>query len=265
MKIIGEKINGTRKRVGKAIKERDTEYIQSLAVRQTEASSAYLDINAGTNPEREAEDMIWLAEIVQEASDRPLCLDSPNPEAIKAGLSVVKQTPMINSISGEQARLGGILPLVAEHNCPVIALALDDNGIPHNAEERVNIITRIIEKTREVGIPDDLLYIDPLAMTLSTNTDGANITLETMQIIREAYPEAHFTIGLSNISFGLPARKFVNRTFLTLAIAYGLDSAILDPMNTDMIQTIYATQLVLGNDRFAQQYSKAYRAGVFDN
>jgi 5-methyltetrahydrofolate--homocysteine methyltransferase len=265
MKIIGEKINGTRKRVGQAIKDRDHEYIQELAVKQTAAGAAFLDINAGTNPEREADDMTWLVQHVQKVSDTPLCLDSPNPEAILAGLAVVKQTPMINSISGEQSRLGGILPLVARHNCPVIVLALDDSGIPKTGADRVAIVENIITETRSSGIPDSNLYIDPLAMTLSTDTDGAKITLDTMQIIRDRYPETHFTIGLSNISFGLPARKFVNRTFLSLAMAAGLDSAILDPLNRDMIQTIYVTELVLGEDRFAQNYSRAYRRGVFDD
>lgn len=264
MQIIGEKINGTRKRVGQAILERDIEHIQNLAIRQTEAGSAYLDVNAGTSPDREPEDMVWLVDTIQAVTDLPLCLDSPNPEAIKAGLSLVNKKPLINSISGERKRLDGILPLVAEHNCPVIALSLDDSGIPHNCEERVDIITTIIAETRGAGIPDEHLYIDPLAMTLSTDTNGAKIALETMRLIRAAYPKTHFTIGLSNISFGLPARKFVNRTFLTLAMAAGLDSAILDPLNKDMIQTILAANLVLGEDRFAQSYLKAYRAGVFE-
>lgn len=264
MKIIGEKINGTRQRVGQAIKDRDHEYIQELAVKQTAAGAAFLDINAGTNPEREPDDMTWLVQQVQKVSDIPLCLDSPNPEAILAGLAVVKQTPMINSISGEQSRLDGILPLVARHNCPVIVLALDDAGIPKNSHDRLAVVGRIIDITRANGIPDDHLYIDPLAMTLSTDTDGARISLEAMGIIRSSYPEVHFTIGLSNISFGLPARKFVNRTFLSLAMAAGLDSAILDPLNADMIQTILATRLVLGEDRFAQKYSQAYRKGIFD-
>jgi cobalamin-dependent methionine synthase I len=263
MQIIGEKINGTRKRVGEAILAKDAAFIQDLAVRQAEAGSAYLDINAGTNPKREAEDMAWLVRTVQDVVDTPLCLDSPNPEAIAAGLQVVNQTPMINSISGEGSRLDNILPLAAEHGCPVIALALDDKGVPHTSADRVEIIHRVVAAAQASGVPEDRLYIDPLAMTLSTDTDGAMIALETMQTIHTAYPEAHFTVGLSNISFGLPARKYVNRTFLTLAMYAGLDSAILDPLNPEMIQTILATELTLGRDRFAQKYSKAYRAGVF--
>lgn len=265
MKIIGEKINGTRKRVRAAILDRDTGFIQDLALRQAEAGAAYLDVNAGTHPQREAEDMVWLVEVVQDVVDVPLCLDSPNPGVLRAGLQVIDQTPMINSISGERGRLDGILPLVAAHGCPVIALALDDTGIPESSEARVDIISRVIAETRACGIPDCHLYIDPLAMTLSTNTNSAKTTLETMQIIRAAFPETHFTMGLSNISFGLPARKYVNRTFLTLAMAAGLDCAILDPLNPDMIQTILATNLVLGNDRYAQKFSKAFRQGVFMN
>jgi len=135
---------------------------------------------------------------------------------------------MINSISGEPDRLSGVLPIAAEHGCPVIALCMTRKKIPETAEKRFEVISRVIEETRRVGVPDSNLYIDPLAMTISTNTQSAQIAFETMRRVHQKYPEAHLTIGLSNISFGLPARSFVNRYFLSLAIQNGLDSAILD-------------------------------------
>jgi len=264
MKIIGEKINGTRKRVAQAIAERDAEFIKDLARKQTEAGSAWLDVNAGTLPDREPDDLIWLIENIQSAVDTPLSLDSANPEALKIAIKAVNKTPMINSISGEPERLTGILPLVAEHGCPVIALALDDKKIPETSEKRLEVISRIVKETRLLGIPDSNLYLDPLAMTISTNTQSAVIAFQTMRCVREQYPEAHLTIGLSNISFGLPGRSFVNRYFLSLAIQAGLDTAILDPLDREIQAAILTTDLILGRDNHCLNFIRASRKGLFE-
>lgn len=264
MKIIGEKINGTRKRVARAIAERDEDFIKDLATRQAEAGSAWLDVNAGTHPSQEPDDLVWLIGIIQSVVDTPLCLDSANPKALEAGLSAVDKTPMINSISGEPERLEGVLPLVARHGCQVIALAMDDKRIPEESEKRLEILHSVLAQTREAGVPDDHVYCDPLAMTIATNTDSAVAAFETMRGLKEACPEVHLTIGLSNISFGLPMRKIVNRTFLTLAMQAGLDSAILDPLDPDMQAAIHATELVLGRDKHCLGYLRAARAGRFD-
>jgi cobalamin-dependent methionine synthase I len=213
MKIIGEKINGTRGRVAEAISGRDADFIQALAALQAGAGAAWLDVNAGTHPDREAEDLIWLVETIQATVDTPLCLDSANPLALAAALDIVDQTPMINSISGEKQRLEGILPLVAAHGCPVVALTMDDKSIPTDADRRMEIVHKLLAATRAAGVPDDRVYVDPLAMTIATNTDSALITLETIRAIRSEYPQAHLTLGLSNISFGLPARSYINRAF----------------------------------------------------
>jgi 5-methyltetrahydrofolate--homocysteine methyltransferase len=264
MRIIGEKINGTRKRVAQAIAERDAEFIQDLARKQAEAGCAWLDVNAGTHPEKEPEDLIWLIETVQSVVDTPLSLDSANPKALKVAIQAVNKTPMINSISGEPERLAGILPLVAEYGCPVIALAMDDKKIAENSEKRFEVITRIIKETRAVGVPDSNLYFDPLAMTISTNIQSALIAFETMRCVREQYPEAHLTIGLSNISFGLPGRSFVNRYFLSLAMQAGLDSAILDPLDREIQAAILTTDLLLGNDKHCLNFIRASRKGLFE-
>jgi cobalamin-dependent methionine synthase I len=264
MKIIGEKINGTRKRVAQAIAERDAEFIQDLACKQAEAGCAWLDVNAGTHPDKEPDDLIWLMENIQSVVDTPLCLDSANPQALKIAIQVVNKTPMINSISGEPERLAGILPIVAEHGCPVIALAMDGKKIPETSEKRFEVITRIITETRALGIPDSNLYFDPLAMTISTNTQSAIVAFETMRCVREQYPEAHLTIGLSNISFGLPGRSFVNRYFLSLAIQAGLDSAILDPLDREIQAAILTTDLLLGYDKHCLNFIRASRKGLFE-
>lgn len=264
MRIIGEKINGTRQRVAQAIEERNATLIRDLAAKQAEAGATWLDVNAGTRRSREPDDLIWLVETIQPVVEIPLCLDSANPQALAAAIQVAERTPMINSISGEPRRLEGILPLVAEHGCPVIALAMDDKGIPETCERRMEVVRKVMEAARASGVPDGNVYIDPLAMTLATNTDSALITLDTMRAIRREFPDAHLIMGLSNISFGLPARSYINRAFLTLALAAGLDCAILDPLDREMKAALVAAELILGHDRHCLNYTRAYRAGLFN-
>ncbi len=264
MRIIGEKINGTRQRVAQAIEERDSAFIQDLASKQAEAGVDWLDVNAGTRRSKEPDDLIWLAETIQCVVDVPLCLDSANPQALAAAIQVVEQTPMINSISGEPQRLEGILPLAAEHGCPTIALAMDDSGIPETCEQRLEVVHKLMDTARAHGVPDDDMYIDPLTMTLAANTDSAMITLDTMHAIRREFPETHLVMGLSNISFGLPARSCINRAFLILALAAGLDSAILDPLDRELRAALVTARLILGQDRHCLGYTRAYRAGLFN-
>src|SRR6516225_5892870 len=247
--IIGEKINGTRERVGRAIADRDAAYIQSLAARQAEAGAHRIDVNAGTRPDREPDDLGWLVETVQAVTDLPLCLDSANPAALAAALKFTRTAPLINSISGEPGRLSGVLPLARDHGCPVIALALDDTGIPADAGQRMTVIRRLLAATREAGISDGDVFVDPLVMAVSTAERAGLVALETIA-------------GLSNVSFGLPARHLVNRTFLALAVAAGMDSAIADPLDRELMAALKATELVLGRDRHCLAYTRAYRAGL---
>ena len=260
MLIIGEKINGSRPDVAKAIAERDAVAIQALAVSQAEAGSDWLDINAGTPLEQEPDDLVWLVETVQTVVDIPLCLDSPNLDALAAALDAADQTPMINSISGEPDRLSQILPLVAKSNCPVIALLLDNKGIPKTAVARLDVARKIIQTTRTAGIPDENIYVDPLTLTLASERTGGNVILETMNAIRQEFPKANLCVGLSNISFGLPRRSYVNRVFLTLALYAGLDAAILDPLDRELRVTALAVEAFLGRDKFSVKYIRSLRA-----
>jgi cobalamin-dependent methionine synthase I len=262
MIIIGEKINGTRKAVGTAIKEREADTIKRLAEEQTQAGSAYLDINAGTPPSREPDDMVWLIENVQAVSDLPVCLDSANPATLKAGLETVKKTPMINSVSGEKARIENVLPLALEYKTSLILLALDDvKGIADTSEERMEIIHKLIGLALEGGLARDQLLVDPLVTTISTGIENAKITIETIKAIKAAYPEVHVTSGLSNISFGMPLRGVINHTFLAMCIAAGMDSAIADPNNREFMTTMMASEMLMGKDRYCINFNKAYRAG----
>jgi len=261
MQIIGEKINGTLQEVKRAIRERNASFIQDLARRQVEAGAALVDVNAGTRPDEEPDALSWLVRTIQEAVEVPLCLDSANPRAIAMAIQETKQTPMINSISGEPTRLDGILPLVSKHGCSVIALAMDEHGIPKGVDERLTVIRRLMDRTRDAGLPDEKVYIDPLVMTISTNIESGTIALETMRAVRAEFPKAHLCAGLSNISFGLPERHLVNRVFLTLALAAGLDAAILDPFDQELRGELLAAELVLGRDGHCLNYTRSYREG----
>ena len=221
MIIIGEKINGSRKHVKRAIAEKDGDFIKDLALRQVNAGATYLDINAGTAPENEPDDMVWLVSTVQEATNVSLCIDSANPEALIAGIKAANRKPMINSLSGEKKCLERVLPLACEHQTELILLALDDRGIPDSVERRLEIVRKLIGMTRECGLVDNKLYIDPLVTTISTSTESGNMAFQAMRGIREEFPEVHITAGLSNISFGLPARSIINQAFAVLAIAAG--------------------------------------------
>jgi len=261
MLIIGEKINGTRSQVAKAITERDKDYIQDLARRQAEAGAHYLDVNAGTKPDLEPDALVWLVRVVQEVVDVPLCLDSVNPKALGAAIDHVEQTPMINSISGEKRRLEGVLPLPSKHGCPVIALALDDRGIPKTTEDRLAIVRQVIHETDKAGIVHEKLFIDPLVIAIATDTNSGLNAFETMRGIRAEFPDVHLTSGLSNISFGMPARGLINRAFLTFALEAGLDSAIMDPLDRELYGALLAAEVVLGRDRYCLNYTNAYREG----
>lgn len=264
MQIIGEKINGTRKRVQTAIEERDADFIASLARRQADAGADWIDLNAGSLPDREIDDLRWLVEIVQGEVDRPLCLDSPNPAAIAAVLPAVRQTPMINSVTGEPGQRDAMLRVIGDSSASVVLLAIGAAGMPQTADDRIEVLSGLVGDARSAGIADTRLYLDPLLMTIATGTSSALMALDTIRRLRAAYPDVHITCGLSNISFGLPGRSLVNRTFLALALEAGLDTAIVDPLDRHLRAALYATDLILGRDRHCLAYTRAFRSGLLD-
>jgi 5-methyltetrahydrofolate corrinoid/iron sulfur protein methyltransferase len=262
MIVIGEKINGTRKQVAKAIQDRNAEFIGDLAKRQFEGGASYLDINAGTLPKQEPEDMAWLVGVVQEAApDATLCLDSANHVALEAGLEKAAKAPMLNSLSGEKFRIDGVLPLACKFNTDLIVLALDDKGIPRTSEGRLEIVRNLVSMTREGGLADEKLFVDPLVMAISTGTENGNVSLETCRKIREEFPKAHLTCGLSNISFGMPLRSALNQAFIVLAIQAGMDSVIINPEERELRAIMMAAETVLGKDRHCLNFNRAFRAG----
>ncbi|AET68162.1 Pterin binding enzyme [Desulfosporosinus orientis DSM 765] len=259
MIIIGEKINGTIPSVKKAIEAKDDEFIRNLALKQSEAGADFIDVCASTAPDFEVETLLWLMGIVQEVTDTPLCIDSPNPRAIKEVFKYAKKPGLINSVSMEADKCDVIFPLIQETEWQVIALTCDNDGIPANIEKRVEITKLIVAKAQEYNIAPDRIHIDPLVIALSADNDSLLKFAEATRQIKELYPTIKVTSGLSNISFGMPLRKVVNQNFLTLAMFAGMDSAILDPINRDLVATLLATEALLGRDKYCRNFANAYR------
>ncbi len=262
MIVIGEKINGTRPEVADAILRRDADRIRHLARSQAAAGADYLDLNAGTGPDREPDDLVWLVETVRTAADCRLCLDSANPAALEAGIRAAPGRVLLNSLSGEQDRIDGVLPLAQRYGTELVLLALDDHGVPATPEARLAVVQRLVGLARGAGLPDDALYVDPLITTVATDPQAPAVALDTLRRVRAALPGLHLTCGLSNVSFGLPARAWVNRAFLAMAVAEGLDCAILDPCEPGLAAILRAAELVQGLDPDCRRYNEAARAGT---
>jgi 5-methyltetrahydrofolate corrinoid/iron sulfur protein methyltransferase len=261
MLIIAERINASRKYIAQAIATENSGFIQSEAKAQAAAGAHYIDVNAGTFVGEEERRLRWVIEAVQAVTDIPLCIDSPDPNVIRAMLPLVKKTPMINSITLEPVRLEGILPLAAEYGAKVIALCQSEEAMAETADDKVRIAGRLVEKTSAAGIPLDNLYIDPLVYPVSTNPQSAVATLEAIERIMREFPGVHTTCGLTNVSHGLPNRKLVNRTFLVTAITKGLDSAILDPTDKNLYGALRASLMLVGKDDFCMEYITGFREG----
>ncbi|MDR3254967.1 MAG: methyltetrahydrofolate cobalamin methyltransferase [Synergistaceae bacterium] len=263
MIIIGEKINGSIPSAAKAIAERDEAYIRELARKQSESGADYLDVNAGTPPDIERETLAWLIGLVQDEVDTPICIDSSNPETILEMIPLVKKPGMINSVSDEANKCERLFPHVASGEWKIIALTCDDRGIPAAPDRKFEIAGAIMKKADSFGIAQDRIFFDALVNTVGTTPLAQVSFTEASRRIKEAFPGVHLTSGLSNISFGMPCRKAINQCFLTLAMNSGLDSAIMDPTNSDMRAALYATQVLLALDEDCVDYLSAYRGGLF--
>jgi len=205
--------------------------------------------------------MDWLVNVVQEAVDCRLCIDSPNPAAIEMGLKLAKQKALVNSITGEEERVNAIMPMVKDYGASVVALTMDESGMPKTGEDRHRIARKIIDMIAGYDIPMDDIYFDPLVQPVGTNLDQGVAVLEGIRLIRASFPDAHITCGLSNISFGLPDRKLLNRTFLPMAMSAGIDAAIMDPTDKPLMMTLMASCAILAQDEFCLNYIKAWRQG----
>ena len=264
MLIIGELINASRKAVAAHIEAQDAAAIQTIARDEFEAGANYIDVNAGIFVGKEAAYMKWLVETVQAAVDAPCCIDSPDPAVIEAGLAVHKGTAMINSISLEKDRYNKLMPILAGTDLKVVALCMSDDGMPETVDDRMAIADKLVNGLLQNNVKIENIYVDPLVQPLSVNNSFGVEFLTAIEKITSTFAGIHTTCGLSNISYGLPNRKFLNQMFMVMAISKGLDGAIVNPMDKHMMANIIAAEALAGKDKFCMNYLKAHRAGRFD-
>lgn len=258
--IVAERINCSRPTIKKATEQRDAAFIREQVCRQEAAGASYIDVNAGAQPDTELDDMVWLLEQVLAATTLPIALDSANPRVLQAGLVALDgRAGMINSISLDPMRLEKLLPLANQYHTTVIGLCLGPGRLPNTAEERYTLAGKLIAQTRDAGICDDRLYIDPLVCCVGAESEQGLEFLQAVRLIHQMYPAVHICAGISNVSYGLPHRSLLNRAFLTLAMWAGLDSAILDPLDNGVMEQLFAVRALLGLDEGCADYIAAVR------
>ncbi|MBW1916697.1 MAG: dihydropteroate synthase [Deltaproteobacteria bacterium] len=263
MIIIGEKINATLPAIKEIIQQRDTEALVALAQKQAAAGADFIDINVGTGVGSQADEVQsikWAVTAIQEQVDRPLCLDSADPMVLEAGLQALNHAPgMINSTKAEKASLEKIVPLAAQYGALLVALTMDESGIPRTVEDRLQAAAKIVAACDQNGVPQQNIFFDPLVMPISTDISYGLTTLNTVRAIKEKYPAAKTVVGLSNISFGLPARSRINAAFMHMCLYAGMDAAIVDPLDQALREAVITGEVLVGRDRRCRRYLRAFR------
>jgi len=260
MFIIGELINGMYKEVGQAIQNKDKSVIQRLAREQVKAGCAALDLNCGPASRNAASDMVWLVTSVQEVTDKTLCLDSTKANAIEEGLKVIKNKAIINSTSADKEKLDILVPMAIKYKTSLIGLTLDKKGVPQDKDRRLELAAVIIADCQEKGFALDELYIDPVVLPVNVaqvQLEDILKSLAELKIISQPPPKT--VVGLSNVSQGTSQRSLVNRIFLVMAMANGLDAAILDPLDKDLTDSLITTELILNRQIYCDSFLEAYR------
>ena len=261
MIVVGEKINTSRKSVETAVINRDTAFITKLARDQADAGASYIDVNAGTLLAQETDSLCWLVETVQNEVDIPLSLDSPSLQALSEAMKLHKGEPMINSISLEEERFKALLPVITSQPCSVVALCIGKTAMPSTAEERVQVGTELINELTSHGFPVEKIYVDPLIQPVAVDTNMGLAALEAISTIMKGFPGVNTICGLSNVSYGLPERRLINRNFLSLCLAYGLSAVILDPTDQQIMAALLTIEMLLGRDEYCGNYIDAYQNG----
>ncbi len=257
--IIGERINPTgRKKVQAALEAGNFDIIRQDAADQVAAGADILDVNAGVPGADEPTLMRQVMRVVMEVTDVPLSIDSNNTEALKAGLELYEGKALVNSVNGEERSLQAVLGPVKDHGAAVIGLCMDDDGIPETPEARLAVAARIIERATSLGIPIEDVIIDPLTLTMGADSQAGKITLQTIELVIKEFG-VNITMGASNISFGLPDRKYINAASVAMAVYAGATCPITNPLVTEIRTAILAADLTLGRDVHAMRWIKAYR------
>ncbi len=266
MMIVAERLNCTRKRIREAVSAKNAEFVRQEAVKQVEAGADYIDVNSATGVTTEVDDMRWMIEQVRSVTDKPLSVDTANAEAMRIGLSLHGPgQPLLNSVTGESDRLELMMPLAAEFGTKIVALAMDDTGMPETVDARFVAIEKILKAADAHGVSRADIYIDPLIRPISTNPTHARDCLETVRRIKAELDPVKTIGGLSNVSFGLPNRNVINRAFVTMMLAAGVDAGIIDPLERGIVATIVAAEAVMAKDEYCVNYIQAARQGMFEN
>ena len=262
--VIGERINMTRKRIREKVWERDAKFIASEVRKQQDAGATYIDVNAGGDPSKEVDDMKWLIETILPLAERPIVVDSASPQAVKAAMSLLKgrEGTIINSISGEQERIDGILPIAVEYKTGLVAMMNSQTGMPKGVQDRMENAARLAEIMDKAGIPADRQYFDPLVFPASTDSAQPGIVIEVTRELKKLRPSSHVSYGLSNVSYGLPRRVFVNAAFVAILVAAGGDAFMIDPTQPEIMGSLLGACALVGKDEFCMTYLKAARAGI---
>ena len=261
MLIVGEKINATRKRIGQACQEQNSGLIIQTVREQAEAGAHYIDVNAGLAG-KEVQTMEWLLGIAQQTTELPLMLDSTDPAAIKCGLDAAKKKPIVNSISMEKERLDNFTPLLKEYECGIVGLCVSDAGMPTGVDDRLGTVDALVEHlTSKCGKKVEEIYLDLGVFPVSAQPQAPIDMAVAVEKVMAKYPGVHTIAGLSNVSFGLPERRMLNLSFLTILISRGLDSAICDPNSPGLHAAIATAELLSNRDEFAMNYLTAHREG----
>jgi 5-methyltetrahydrofolate--homocysteine methyltransferase len=262
MLIVGERINSTRTPIQSAMAQRDGEFLVDEARRQWEAGARYLDVNTATMLDAEVACMTWLVGLIQEAiPEARLAIDSPDARALEAGLRAHRGRALLNSLTGEAKRIEEVMPLIREFRPHVIALTMDDDGLHRDAQKRFEIGARLVELLARDGVALDDIFVDPLVFPVSAEPDAGLIALDIMEKLRASFPGVHTICGVSNVSFGMPLRKQINQVYMIMAMARGLDAAIVDPLDQRMMANILTARMLLGQDTACRAYLTAYREG----
>ena len=260
--IIGERINPTgNKRLSKALTEGDLDYVRELAQKQITAGADVLDVNVGVPSLDELTLLPQIVEVVSSEVDVPICVDTPNSEALAAALSKIDGKALVNSVNGEKSSLEKVLPLVKDHGAAVIGLTMDGEGIPSTIDGRVKVAGTILEQAAKLGISEEDVVVDPLVLTVGADHNAAATTLEAIKSIHGEFG-VNINLGASNVSFGLPEREIVNQAFIALAMGAGATCAITNAAK--MTRTIRATDLLLAKDAFGARYIQYFRSQQTD-
>lgn len=260
MLIIGELINGMFRDVSKAIQKGEADIIQHLAEEQVKAGATALDVNVGPYSKTPKTDMKWLVESIQKSVNVPLCLDSTKADVIEEGLKVAKSRAIINSTSADEAKMNTIFSLAKKYNAQVIGVVMDKSGISNTKEKRLELAAKIVAKAIDMGISSEDLYLDPMLLPINVGQDQEMDIIESIREFRQlCHPAPNTLVGLSNVSQGTKIRSIINRTFLTMAMANGLTAAILDPLDSELMDALITAELILNKNIYCESFLEAYR------